>query len=449
MCNKNFIYLLNDALENNHLQRALDAVHTFKAADLADILTQLPLSSSQILLVNLPARAYVFSYLKPQQQVKFAQVLPWATLAEIIGEMPSDKRADIFKQLDLEQQNVLLPALAQAKREDIRQLVAYVDGTAGAIMSSEYATLKPNMTVLDAIKMLRLEAPATETIYIAYVLDEMRKLLGVISLKQLILGQEQDQVDKLMTTDLISADVDTDQDDVAKTIARYDLLALPIVDAQGVMVGIVTYDDAMDVASEEATEDFLRVGAVNASSKLSLKNASIFVLYQKRVFWLVILVFGSLLSGIGIAHFEDIIAANIVLVFFLQLLVGSGGNAGSQSATLMVRALATGDVQFKDWFYLLGRESLVALCLGVTMAIAVSVLGYFRGDAMVALVLALSMLGIVLLGCLIGMSLPFILNRFKLDPASASAPLVTSICDATGVIVYLFIASQLLTGIAP
>ena len=445
MCNKNFIYLLNDALENNHLQRALDAVHTFKAADLADILTQLPLSSSQILLVNLPARAYVFSYLKPQQQVKFAQILPWATLAEIIGEMPSDKRADIFKQLDLEQQNVLLPALAQAKREDIRQLAAYVEGTAGAIMSSEYATLKPNMTVLDAIKMLRLEAPATETIYIAYVLDEMRKLLGVISLKQLILGQEQDQVDQLMTTDLISADVDTDQDDVAKTIARYDLLALPIVDAQGVMVGIVTYDDAMDVASEEATEDFLRVGAVNASSKLSLKNASIFVLYQKRVFWLVILVFGSLLSGIGIAHFEDIIAANIVLVFFLPLLVGSGGNAGSQSATLMVRALATGDVQFKDWFYLLGRESLVALCLGVTMAIAVSVLGYFRGDAMVALVLALSMLGIVLLGCLIGMSLPFILNRFKLDPASASAPLVTSICDATGVIVYLFIASQLLT----
>lgn len=449
MCNKNFIYLLNDALESNHLQRALDAVHTFKAADLADILTQLPLSSSQILLVNLPARAYVFSYLKPQQQVKFAQILPWATLAEIIGEMPSDKRADIFKQLDLEQQNVLLPALAQAKREDIRQLAAYVEGTAGAIMSSEYATLKPNMTVLDAIKMLRLEAPATETIYIAYVLDEMRKLLGVISLKQLILGQEQDQVDQLMTTDLISADVDTDQDDVAKTIARYDLLALPIVDAQGVMVGIVTYDDAMDVASEEATEDFLRVGAVNASSKLSLKNASIFVLYQKRVFWLVILVFGSLLSGIGIAHFEDIIAANIVLVFFLPLLVGSGGNAGSQSATLMVRALATGDVQFKDWFYLLGRESLVALCLGVTMAIAVSVLGYFRGDAMVALVLALSMLGIVLLGCLIGMSLPFILNRFKLDPASASAPLVTSICDATGVIVYLFIASQLLTGIAP
>lgn len=168
------------------------------------------------------------------------------------------------------------------------------------------------------------------------------------------------------------------------------------------------------------------------------------VLYRKRVFWLVFLVFGSLLSGIGIAHFEDIIAANIVLVFFLPLLVGSGGNAGSQSATLMVRALATGDVHFKDWFYLLGREALVAVCLGGTMAIAVSLLGYYRGDELVSLVLALSMLGIVMMGCLIGMSLPFILNRFGLDPASASAPLVTSICDATGVLVYLFIASQIL-----
>ena len=150
------------------------------------------------------------------------------------------------------------------------------------------------------------------------------------------------------------------------------------------------------------------------------------------------------MSGIGIAHFEEIISTHIVLVFFLPLLVGSGGNAGSQSATLMVRALATGDVQFKDWFSLLGRETVVALCLGVTMACAVSMLGYIRSDLMVAIVLAISMVGIVLMGCLTGMSLPFILNKLKLDPASASAPLVTSICDATGVIIYLFVASKLL-----
>ena len=444
MSYNNFLYLLNDALSNQDISLALDSVKTFKAADLADILAQLPLENSQKLLLNLPARAYVFSYLKPEEQVKFAQVLTRIDLAEIMGEMPSDKRVDLFKCLDHEQQNALLPALAQAEREDIRQLSSYVEGTAGAIMSSEYATLKPNISVKDAIKMLRYEAPDTETIYLAYVLDEARKLLGVLSLKQLILAEEESNISDLMATDIIFAYFDSDQDDVAKTIARYDLLALPIVDHAGVMVGIVTYDDAMDVASEEATEDFLKSGAVDASSKLSIKSASILQLYQKRVYWLVFLVFGSLLSGLGIAHFEDIIAANIVLVFFLPLLVGSGGNAGSQSATLMVRALATGDVHFKDWFYLLGRESLVALCLGGTMAFAVSLLGYYRGDEMVALVLALSMMGIVLLGCLIGMSLPFVLNRFGFDPASASAPLVTSICDATGVLVYLFIASQLL-----
>ncbi|MND41849.1 Magnesium transporter MgtE [compost metagenome] len=444
MSYNNFLYLLNDALSNHDISLALDSVKTFKAADLADILAQLPLENSQKLLLNLPARAYVFSYLKPEEQVKFAQVLTRIDLAEIMGEMPSDKRVDLFKCLDHEQQNALLPALAQAEREDIRQLSSYVEGTAGAIMSSEYATLKPNISVKDAIKMLRYEAPDTETIYLAYVLDEARKLLGVLSLKQLILAEEESNISDLMATDIIFSYFDSDQDEVAKTIARYDLLALPIVDHAGVMVGIVTYDDAMDVASEEATEDFLKSGAVDASSKLSIKSASILQLYQRRVYWLVFLVFGSLLSGLGIAHFEDIIAANIVLVFFLPLLVGSGGNAGSQSATLMVRALATGDVHFKDWFYLLGRESLVALCLGGTMALAVSLLGYYRGDEMVALILALSMMGIVLLGCLIGMSLPFVLNRFGFDPASASAPLVTSICDATGVLVYLFIASQLL-----
>lgn len=440
----NFLYLLNEALSSGQIELALDSVKTFRAADLADVLSQLPLENSRLLLQHLPDRAYVFSYLAPEVQVRFANVLARNTLAEIVGEMSSDKRADLFKKLNREQQNALLPALAQAEREDIRQLSSYQEGTAGAVMSSEYATLKPELSVKQAISMLRLEAPDTETIYFAYVLDEARRLLGVVSLKQLILAQEEQAVSGLMVTNIVSAYVDADQDEAAKIIARYDLLALPIIDRQGVMVGIVTYDDAMDVASEEATEDFLKAGAVNAGAKLSLKSAPILQLYQKRVFWLVFLVFGSLLSGLGIAHFEDIIAAHIVLVFFLPLLVGSGGNAGSQSATLMVRALATGDVDFKDWFYLLGRESLVALCLGGTMAIAVSILGYFRGDEMVALVLALSMLGIVLLGCLIGMSLPFILNRFGMDPASASAPLVTSICDATGVLVYLFIAAQLL-----
>ncbi len=322
MSYNNFLYLLSDALKNNHIELALASLKTFRPVDIADVLTQLSLDQSQLLLTHLPDRAYVFSYLAPNEQVKLAKAMPRNTLAEIIGEMSSDKRADVFKCLDEDQQNALLPALAQAEREDIRQLASYLEGTVGAIMSSEYATLKPNMQVNEAIKMLRLEAPDTETIYFAYVLDEARKLLGVLSLKQLILAAEDQNINLLMETNVLTAYVDTDQDEVAKTIARYDLLALPIIDRKGMMVGIVTYDDAMDVASEEATEDFLKVGAVNASSKLSIKSAPILQLYQKRVFWLVFLVFGSLLSGIGIAHYEDVIAQNLVLVFSYHYLWG-------------------------------------------------------------------------------------------------------------------------------
>ena len=228
----------------------------------------------------------------------------------------------------------MLPALAQAQREDIRKLSAYEERTAGALMTSDYATI-----------------------------------------------------------------------------------ALPITDDSGALVGIVTHDDAMDVASDEATDDFHKSGGVSTMVG-KLKDVSIRVLYRKRVFW---------------------------LVFFLPLLVDSGGNAGSQSATLMVRALAIGDVVMRDWFSLLGREALVALMLGATMAVAISIIGYVRGDAVVSLVLALSMMSVVMIGWVIGMSLPFVLNKLGFDPATGSAPLITSVCDASGVLIYLFIASRFLS----
>ncbi|WP_130803163.1 magnesium transporter [Acinetobacter ihumii] len=440
---------LNDAIIHFDIQKALTLVAHLKAADLADVIEQMPVQSSAQLLAHLPKAAKVFTKIEPDYQAKLVHELSRADLAAIVSEMPSDKRTDLFKQLDLTEQEALLPALAQAQREDIRRLAMYQEGTAGAIMTSQYVTLHQDMTVEKAIATLRQQAPDAETIYESYIVDEKRHLLGEVSLHELILAPLDQSISQLMSTEVISAYVDDDQDEVAKKIARYDLLALPIIDHAGALLGIVTYDDAMDVASAEANEDFLRVGAVDASTpSVNIKEAPLLLLYRKRVFWLVILVFGSLLSGLGIAHFESVIESNIVLVFFLPLLVGSGGNAGSQSATLMVRALATGDVVMTDWFKLLGRECLVALALGITMAIAVAILGYIRGDAMVALVLILSMMGIVLIGSVVGMSLPFILDRLGLDPASASAPLVTSICDATGVIIYLFIAAQLLSSVA-
>ncbi len=443
MINQTLALRLSDAIEQQKLDKAITLVKTRRPIDIADLLALIKPPLACQLLERLPNRATVFSYLEADMQVALAQVLSRESLAKIVAEMPADERTDLYKHLNQQQRDALLPALAQAEREDIRRLAAYAERTAGALMTSDYATLSAAMTVTEALEALRLEAPDAETIYHTYVIDDERKLLGVISLRVLILAAPEQVIGDIMLSSVITCQVSDDQEDVAKVIARYDLIALPIIDATGALVGIVTHDDAMDVASDEATDDFHKSGGVTTIVG-RLKDVSIKVLYRKRVFWLVFLVFGNLLSGLSIANFEEVIAANLVLVFFLPLLVDSGGNAGSQSATLMVRALATGDVVMRDWLSLLGREALVALMLGATMAVAISIIGYIRGDAIVSLVLALSMMAVVMIGCVIGMSLPFILNKVGFDPATASAPLITSVCDASGVLIYLFIASKFL-----
>lgn len=443
MNNQALALKLSNAIEQQQFAQATQQLQALRPIDIADLLALIKPRLAWQLLEQLPNRSTIFSYLETHIQVALAEVFPRASLAKIVGEMPSDERTDLYKHLDQEQRDALLPALAQAKREDIRRLAAYEEGTAGALMTSDYATLGIQMDVTEALANLRREAPDAETIYHAYVIDKQRQLLGVVSLRVLILAAPEQLISDIMVSSLVSCDVNDDQEDVAKAIARYDLIALPITDASGALVGIVTHDDAMDVACAEATDDFYKSGGVSTMVG-RLKDISIGVLYRKRVFWLVFLVFGNLFSGFGIAHYEEVIAANLVLVFFLPLLVDSGGNAGSQSATLMVRALATGDVVMRDWFSLLGREALVAILLGATMAVAISIIGYIRGDAVVSLVLALSMMSVVMIGCLIGMSLPFVLNKIGFDPATASAPLITSVCDASGVIIYLFIASKFL-----
>jgi magnesium transporter len=435
---------IEKAIQNHQFDVIEQHFDQINDADIAKLLSDLSLNEQLTLVEHLPNAAYILEFLSLEQQLKISEHLPKQILIEILSQLHSDDRIDLFKYLPSPFQQSIYADLSPEIQKQIQYLAKYPEESAGAIMSSDYVAVSPDLSIGQAIQQIRKTAKNRETVYLIYVVDPQHTLLGVASLREMILADPEQNITDVMRTDLIMGDVNEDQESVAEKLRYYDFIALPIVDQQQHLVGIVTYDDAMDIVTEEATEDFLKSSAVTSSPKMSIKTAPIHYLYKKRVFWLVILVFGSLLSGFGIAHFEDIIAKNIVLVFFLPLLVGSGGNAGSQSATLMVRALATGDVHLKDWLYLIGRESLVGLCLGGTMAIAVSILGYFRGDAMVALVLALSMMGIVLMGCLIGMSLPFILNRLKLDPASASAPLVTSICDATGVIVYLCIASIIL-----
>jgi magnesium transporter len=441
----NFTQLLRASLQDEKFARPKELANQLLAADIARYLDQLEIEQILPLLDNLPLakRAEAFGYFPLERQFELAQDMPRSALVALIGAMSADERADLFNRFELTRQAALLPALAQAERDDICRLASYPQGSAGAIMTSEYSTVAAHLSAAQAIETLRREAADAETIYQTYVLDGERRLLGTVSLRELILARADAPVSELMSTEIISAQVAVTQEEVARLINQYDLLALPIVNSARQLVGIVTCDDAMDVVVEEATEDFHK-GALIGTRLGNLSTATVSLLYRKRVLWLVLLVFGNLFSGAGIAAFEDIIASNIALVFFLPLLVDSGGNAGAQSATLMVRALATGEVVMRDWMRLLRRECLVALGLGVTMAAAVASLGILRGGVDIAIIVASSMMIIVLMGSLIGMSLPFLLNRLKFDPATASGPLITSIADAAGVLVYFGIASQVL-----
>lgn len=424
---------LVDIVKSAHPADAAAALDDREPRQVRDVLTEL----------DLPRRAVVFGYLRPELQVALARLFERRQLAELITEMDADDRADVFNKLDPGQQSALLPGLAHAERENVRRLAAHAEGTAGAIMTSDYATLTPGLSAQAAIDVLRREAPDKETIYRAYVLDDARRLIGAVRLRDLILAPADTPIEDLMEREPVTSGLHDRQEEVARKIARYDILAVPVIDEDGRLVGIVTHDDALDALQEEATEDFHKLGTV-ARLPGSVRDASVKTLYQKRVFWLALLVFGNLFSGAGIAYFEDTIAAHVALVFFLPLLIGSSGNAGAQAATLMVRALATGDVRMRDWGRLIGREVVVALALGATMALAVSLIGIFRGGPEIALVVACTMVLVVIVGSLIGMSLPFLLHRFNLDPATASAPLVTTIADAVGVVIYFAIATAFL-----
>lgn len=439
------VFSLKEVLASRQVGDLASVIKSSHPADLASAIEHLAEADARTLvLMAAPLdRAVIFGYLTPDFQVTLAAHFDRKELAELFFHMPPDDRADLYNRLPEARRDDFMPALAQVEREDIRRLAAYPEQSVGSVMTSDYAAIPADLDVRAAIDHLRRIAPDAETIYQAFVIDADRKLLGTVSLRELIVSAPQTRIVDLMKTDPVFIKADAPREEAVQLIAKYDLLALPVIDGGDKLVGIVTYDDAMDVERAEADLDFRKVGAVGQLG-VSMKEATIGLLYKKRVFWLVLLVFGNIFSGAGIAYFEDTIAAYIALVFFLPLLVDSGGNAGSQSATLMVRALATGDVRLKDWSGMLLRELMVAGLLGATMGLAVSVLGVWRGGPEIALVVALTMQIVVIVGSVIGMSLPFLLSRFKLDPASASAPLITSIADACGVLIYFGIATAIL-----
>jgi magnesium transporter len=412
------------------------------AQEVADVLLALPEGSRVLLFRALPRQraAEVFSHLDRQDQNRLLDELTDDQTRDVLAHLTPDDRTHLFEELPAEVTRRALELLPPHKRRQAQELLGYPPESVGRLMTPDFVAVRQGWTVERCIDHIRAYGKDSETVHWIYVVDEEWKLIDDIQLGKIVLARPGTTVAELMDGSFACVSAMDDREEAVRLIQRYDVSALPVVDSNGVLLGIVTVDDVLDVAEAEATEDFHKAASV-APLRMRLRQAPIRALYRSRVLWLLVLVVMNVFSGAGIAYFEDTIAATVALVFFLPLLIDSAGNAGSQAATLMVRALAIGDVAARDWMRLLGREVVVASALGLTMAIAVSVLGILRGGPDVAVVVASTMVLVVVVGSVIGMSLPFLLTRFRVDPATASAPLVTSIADITGVLVYFSIAS--------
>ncbi len=414
--------------------------------DVASALDGLELDLVTHAFSHLPKERWadVFSYLPELLQYPLLHSMQDERGRFILKNLSQDDRTALLESLEPVQVEHLLRLLSTSDLKRTLEQLGYPEESAGRLMTTAFITIRENWTLARALDHVRLHKDDYETIDTLYVTNQQRKLQGIINLKSLVLEPQDKTACQLVSGDPITIQASADRAEAVRLIQRYDLVSLPVLDTSGALLGVVTVDDVMDVAEEENTEDFHKLGGVSAVG-LSLRDARPALLYRKRVGWLVLLVFMNIFSGMGIAYFEDTIAAVIALVFFLPLIIDSGGNAGSQAATLMVRALATGDVQMRDWFRLWAKELGVSAALGVTMGAAVWGLGLWRGGAEVALTVSLSMVAVVIVGSMVGMLLPFILTRMKIDPATASAPLITSIADISGILIYFSIATAVLT----
>jgi magnesium transporter len=395
-----------------------------------------------------------FLSLDPAEQLNLLFALPPGERRLWIRLLAPDDAADMIQAVPPEDRPALLELLDDTTRREVRALLAYAEDDAGGLMSPRFARIRPDMTVDEAISYLRKQAAHVETIYYAYVLDDEQRLLGVVSFRELFQRPGETLVRDLMHTELITVREDMDQESVARLYLEQDLLALPVVDAAGRMKGIITYDDIADVVREEDTEDVQKLGGMSALEEPYL-NAPILALIKKRAGWLAALFLGEMLTATAMAHYEKEIAAAVVLALFVPLIISSGGNSGSQATTLVIRAMALGEVRLRDWWRVLRRELSAGFALGAVLGmiglariLTWHAIGGSYGPhyGVVAATVAVSLIGCVLWGSVMGAMLPFLLRRLGFDPASASAPFVATLVDVTGLIIYFTVASIMLRG---
>lgn len=404
---------------------------------------------------SIKTQAAIFEYFPLEWQVKMVEGSGQAQVARLIEKMSHDDRVDLLRRLRPIVAENLLRMVDEADRRDIATLQAQKPQTAGALMTTDYAWVPGNITIAEAFDRLRLQAPDSETIYYVFVLDDQRRLQGVMTLRKMVLSARQALVRNVMERNVVSVKPEDDQEQVAQIMARYDLIAIPVLSDDGRLIGIVTHDDVIDVVVKEATEDVHHMGAVNSITENYLE-ANFVKVWQNRSGWLAILFVGQLLTYWVMAAYLDTLEKAIVLGLFLPLVISTGGNSGAQAATLITRALALNQVTVREWFLVLRHEIVMGLALGVTLGI----IGFGRAAVTgshelrdipwhsLAMTIALAVTAICVWGTVVGAMLPLIFRKLGFDPAFASSPFVATFVDVTGILIYFSIATLLIPGLS-
>ena len=458
----------------NDLKKLLERIHTrldessvgishivgdLAPPDLANLINQLTLAEAATVVSMLPPPRAIELFNEPimRRRAAILEQLEASRAAEILSGLSADERTDVVQKMNHHERHRILPKLTGEMRKELEGLLQYPPHTAGGIMTTEFVQLQKKMTVGDALKHIRSVAREKESIYACYVMEPRSgHLLGAVSLRDLVMAELSTPVTEVMRQKPVTVHALDDQEDVARKIGKYNLLAVPVLEKDDRVVGFVTVDDVVDVLIEEGTEDFLRMAAVEPGAlDRPYMQVSLPLMIRKRAGWLVILFLGEMLTATAMSFFQEEIAKAVVLALFVPLIISSGGNSGSQASTLVIRALALGEVTLSDWWRVMRREVFSGLGLGVILG----TIGFLRITAwsafsniygphwpLVALTVGIALIGIVLWGTLAGSMLPFLLRRLGFDPATSSAPFVATLVDVTGLMIYFGVAVLILRG---
>ena len=444
---KIFIPEIRELIEQRDLKELGEFLRRLHPADIVDILKDLP-STDRVLafrVLDKAKLAWVFSLFEPEEQEELLKFFTEQKVKEILLEMDSDDRAQFLEELPANVVKKLLAMLPHDEKEITNLILNYPEDSAGRLISTDYVALRADKTAAEAIEYIRKTGPDKETIYICYVIDNTRKLIGVLSLRDLILAPPTKKIGDIMKTIVSSVKTTDDQEVAAKVIQKYDLLAIPVVDQEDRLVGIVTVDDVIDIFEEEATEDMEKMAAVRLPEEEYFK-ADFFKAVRKRAAWLIILIVAETFTSDLIESYTTSLTSLVALAYFIPMLTSSGGNTGAQSSTLVIRALAIGEVRLAEWWKILRRELWVGATLGTLLG-GVAFLKVYQslGDFTTGLAVGLALLAVVLVGNIIGAVIPMVFRRLGWDPATVSSPLIATLLDLTGLLIYFEVTRRMLS----